>query len=379
MRRVFCYVQHLLGTGHQWRLAAIARALVARGCEVTYVSGGFPLPDLDVGSARFVQLPPARAADSSFKQLVDEHGQPVDEAWRRRRCELLLAVFAEARPDVLLIETFPFGRRLLRFELLPLLEAAHARAPRPRVVCSVRDILEYRPQRAREDEIVEFVQTRFDLVLVHSDPRFVPFDVSFPAAARIADRLRYTGYVLSRDEVAANGAGAGEVLVSAGGGVVGERLLRIAIAARELSGLARASWRLLVGHGLAQARFADLQALAPQGVVIERNRADFPARLRSCAVSISQGGYNTVLEVLDAGTPAVIVPYADDHEKEQVVRARLLAAHGLIEVVENEALTAPALAQAIDRAAHTPRRAPPPVERRGAAVAAELIVAQVPG
>lgn len=376
MTQVFCYVQHLLGTGHQWRVAAISRELEARGATVTYVSGGMPLPDLDVGRARFVQLPPARAADASFKQLLDEHDQPVDEAWRVRRRDELLAVFAEARPDVLLVETFPFGRRLLRFELLPLLEAARARRPRPRIVCSVRDILEYRPQPDREQEIVELVERYFDLVLVHSDPRFVPFELSFPGTARIAGKLCYTGYVLSRSDTGpTNGLGAGEVLVSAGGGAFGEHLLRAALAARPLSALAARTWRVLVGHGVARSRFEDLRALAADGIVIERNRADFPARLKSCAVSVSQGGYNTVLEVLDAGAPAVIVPHADDREKEQAVRARLLAARGLIYMVDSQTLTALTLAGAIDLAAATPRRGPPPIDMRGAAVSAELIAA----
>lgn len=374
---VFCYVQHLLGTGHQWRVAAISRELQARGIRVTYASGGMPLPDLDVGAARFVQLPPARAADISFKELLDEYDRPVDEAWRARRRDQLLAVFAEARPDVLLIETFPFGRRLLRFEILPLLEAAHTRRPRPRIACSVRDILEYRPQPDREQEIVELVERCFDLVLVHSDPRFVPFEVSFPGTARISAKLCYTGYVLSRSDAGPpNGLGSGEVLVSAGGGAFGEHLLRAALAARTLSGLAGRTWRVLVGYGIARSRFEDLRSLAADGIVIERNRADFPTRLKNCAVSISQGGYNTVLEVLDAGTPAVIVPYADDREKEQAVRARLLAARGLIHMVDNQTLTAPALAAAIDRAAATPRRGPPPIDMRGAAVSAELIAAR---
>ena len=79
--RIMCYVQHLVGTGHQWRVAAISQAMCQRRMEVTYVSGGFPVPDLDIGPARFVQLPSARSADMRYKTLVDEHGRPVDDAY----------------------------------------------------------------------------------------------------------------------------------------------------------------------------------------------------------------------------------------------------------------------------------------------------------
>jgi predicted glycosyltransferase len=351
-----CHVQHLMGSGHQWRTAAVSRALCARDFEVTYVSGGYALPGLDTGCAQFVQLPPARAADMRYRMLVDEHGEPVDEAWWARRRTLLLDTFEHSRPDVLLIETFPFGRRLLRFELLPLLEAARARRPRPRIVCSVRDILENHQRPGRDAEIVDLVDRYFDLVLVHSDPTLVPFEVTFPLIHRIAPKLRYTGYVMAHVcPVAAGTAGRDEVVVSAGGAAFGEHVLAAAIEARALSALNNKTWRILVGPNLPAARFNELRARADEGLVIERNRKDFVALLRNCAVSVSQGGYNTTLEVLDAGARAVIVPYADEREKEQAVRARLLREHGLVEVVEDQDLTPLSLAQAVD-AAH--RRQP---------------------
>jgi predicted glycosyltransferase len=139
--RVLFHVQHLLGSGHLRRAAAIAAALAEAGFDVELVSGGFPVRDLDCGAARLTQLPPARAADERFKTLVDEYGRPIDEAWRQARREALLARFAAVAPDVVITELFPLGRRVLRFELVPLLEAAHGRARRPLVLASVRDVL----------------------------------------------------------------------------------------------------------------------------------------------------------------------------------------------------------------------------------------------
>ena len=43
-----------------------------------------------------------------------------------------------------MIEAFPFGRRQMRFELLPLLDAIAAMTPKPLLVTSVRDILQER-------------------------------------------------------------------------------------------------------------------------------------------------------------------------------------------------------------------------------------------
>jgi hypothetical protein len=69
-----------------------------------------------------------RAADARLKELARLDGTPVDEAFRAERTRRLLDLFEAEQPDVLLTEQFPFGRTQLRFELLPLLEAAQDRA-----------------------------------------------------------------------------------------------------------------------------------------------------------------------------------------------------------------------------------------------------------
>ena len=56
-------------------------------------------------------------------------------------------------------------------------------------------------------------------------------------------------------------------------------------------------------------------------------------------VSVSQAGYNTVMETLQAGARAVLVPFAAGSEEEQTIRAQLLAERGLVHVVEESALT----------------------------------------
>ena len=201
------YVQHLLGIGHLKRAATLARAMRSAGFELTLASGGAPVAGIEVH-----QLPPASSPD--FKQLLDEHGKPVDDAWKERRTAALINAWRRSHADALIVELFPFGRRQMRFELIPLLEEAKARL----VVCSVRDILQ--PNPAREEEALERFERYFDRLLVHGDPRVVPFERSFRNTNRIAERLFYTGYVV--DELPTGGnAGSGEVLVSCGGGCYG--------------------------------------------------------------------------------------------------------------------------------------------------------------
>jgi predicted glycosyltransferase len=351
---VLFYVQHLLGIGHLRRAMLLTGAMTRAGLAVTLVTGGEPLPELTaVRARRIVQLAPIRASDASFKTLVGADGQPPDDAlWSARR-SMLLAAFAEARPDAVVIEAYPFGRRPFRGELEPLVAAARARDPRALVVCSLRDIVVAPPHARREREIVERVRADFDAVLVHADPRLIRLDASFPLASEIADRLVYTGYVAAPEIPSAGGcnAGAGEVLVSAGGGAVGGALMRAALAARRRGCLADTGWRLLAGPNLPANEFSDLMAELPDGVTVERYRDDFPQLLQRCRVSVSQAGYNTVLDVITAGVPAVLVPFAELRETEQTLRAERLAASGVVEVLPAGELAPDRLCEAIERAA----------------------------
>lgn len=351
--RVFFHVQHLLGIGHLQRAATLARALRAAGFEVTLASGGMPVQGIEV-----LQLPAASSPD--FRVLLDEHGRPVDEAWKRRRAAALLAAYRKTRPQILLIELFPFGRRQLRFELLPLLDEAR-RHKRPLVVCSVRDLLQ--PNPAKEDEALECFERYFDRLLVHADPRIVTLERSFAKAARLAGKLYYTGYVVEQGEDEGD-AGAGEVLVSAGGGAVGRRLMETAMAARALSSLGSLTWRLFT---------RELAAREEQGLVIGPPRKDFRLRLRNCALSVSQAGYNTVAETLQARARALLVPFARGGEVEQTLRARLFAERGLVHLLEESELAPASLAAAVDRAAAAPRPSAAAVDLDGARASAELV------
>lgn len=349
--RALIHVHHLLGTGHAVRAAALGRALVAAGVEVVLVAGNRLPPTLDTSGLTVVELPPAHAADASFRTLLQENGAPIDNTWRRERRHQLLALLTEVAPDIILTETFPFGRRMLAFELEPMLQAAREGPSRPLIAASVRDILVRKEDAAKERAMAETARRMFDLVLVHADPRLVRLSDSFPFEAEIADLVRYTGFVHEPSPlVPPPGDGEDEVVVSCGGGPVGAELLRAAVAARSLSKLAGgACWRLLVGRTHDAATLAALAAQAGDGVVVEPARPDFPGLLKRARLSVSQAGYNTVLDILAARVPAVLVPFAEGSETEQRQRAASLASRGVAEVVDPEALTPESLAAACDR------------------------------
>ncbi len=374
-KQVLFYVQHLLGIGHLKRAATLCRAIEAAGLDVTLVSGGQVVPGLDAGAADFVQLSPVRSPDGSFRNLVNNDDDIIDDDFRDTRRRTLLDTFEKVRPDIIMTELFPFGRRQLGFEILPLLEAARKMRPRPYIVSSVRDILVEPGRPERSAEMLDRVERFYDLVLVHGDPDFVAFHETFPPTHRIADRIRYTGYVV---EPPASGGdrdrpGSDEVIVSAGGGASSEPLFRAAIAARRLTRLKDARWRLLAGYALPEETFRSLEACAPDGVIVERARPDFTVLLSNCALSISRGGYNTVMDVLAAGVRGVIVPYAGGRETEQTLRAARLRRRGVLQVVSEAELTPERLARSVETALDRPPAHAAGLDLSGAETSAQIL------
>ncbi len=344
-------MQHLLGVGHLQRALELAKTLARRGFDVELVSGGRPQAmTIDCG-IRVHQLPPLYSPDGSFSRLLDEDGREIDDRWRERRRRQLLALFERFSPQVLVTETFPFGRRMLRFELIPLLEASRESADCRLVIASIRDILQPRTKPGREQETCELIETWYDGVLVHGDAGIAPLDISFSEAGRIRDKLHYTGYLCAPGAPAADGStGRDEVLVSAGGSATGLEILQTAIEAKPLSQLHSLHWRLLVSPAIAEADFEGLRRRAGAGISVERNRPDFSTLVKRARLSISQAGYNTMTDILDSRTACVVIPYAEADEIEQTLRAQALETRGRLVALPQERLSAAELAGAIERA-----------------------------
>jgi predicted glycosyltransferase len=369
--RVLVYVQHLLGIGHLARMQRIARSLVARGATVCLVQGGTDAGLTRVAGAEVVQLAPTRVLADNMSQLLHADGRVFTEADQANRRDHLLAELTRFRPDVLLVEAFPFGRRQMRFELIPLLTTARAIGV-PVIAASIRDILQNSWKPGRAEETVAAVETFFDLVLIHGDEASTPLGMTFPLAEAIHARLRYTGMVGPELPVAA--VEHTDAVVSAGGGSVGDKLLACAIAAAPLSSLHGGSWLVLAGQNASEEdvlRLRDMAAASSSRITVLQSVPDLPAHLKAARLSISQAGYNTVADVLAVGCASVLVPFARGGETEQTTRAEALAAARRAMVVRENDLDPQRLAAAVDQALVLP--SPGIVQLGGASRTADLL------
>lgn len=374
MKTVLFYVQHLLGIGHVFRATRVARALVKAGARVHLAWGGSVPRSVDLQGLEVTFLEPVRSDGARFERLVTLDGSDVTEAQRQRRRDTLLALLERLRPDAVITEAYPFGRRQLRFELEPLMRAARTAPWRPLTVSSIRDILqEGRKPQSLADSMAA-AEAWYDLVLVHGDPALIRIEATLPRAQQIAHKFRYTGLV-TPDAAQALGMPSmtAPVVVSAGGGAVGHALTEAALDAPRHCRRFPAGWLIIVGPERNPADTVALAARAPQGVRVVREVPDLVRVFAAATVSVSRAGYNTVGEVLRAGCPALLVPYAGDGQTEQDRRARLLQERGLVRMLGHDELSPATLGAAVDAAAtwHPP---PCDLDLDGASRSAQVLL-----
>jgi len=368
--RVLFYVQHLLGIGHIARASLVASALMEDGFDVTMVTGGLPVPGFPGPGIRHVRLAPEVTSREGFSGLQDINGAVLGPNGERRRMEQLLTVLGETRPDIVVTEAFPFGRRQMRFELLPFLEALKAMRPKPLLFASIRDILQVNKKPGRDEETVALVKEHFHRVLVHGDRNLTRIEDTFPLARQIGDKILYTGLVAPA--APAPSPEKYRVIVSAGGGAVGQKLLNAAVAARGLLA-SPGRWCVITGPNLDEASFDGLASQGGEDMDVFRFRSDFRQLLGSAELSISQAGYNTVCDVLKAGCASLLVPFAAGGETEQTARAIKLNELRLAHYIEEAAITPQAVAAGIEAALAQRSEAHPDLNMDGARETARLL------
>lgn len=357
--RVLFYCQHSLGLGHLARSLAIVEELV-RDCDVVFLNGGrFPAGRIAPEGCEVVNLPPL-GHDEGYELVSHDDRFTVAAACGARR-DLVLAALDRVAPDVIIVELYPFGRKKFEFELGPLLRANRDRgAQRARVLCSLRDILvsQRRDQQRHDDRAAALAEEFFDLVAVHSDPTFARIEESFRPARPLSVPVAYTGFVAPDAPIMGpNAERLRRVIVSVGGGSVGAPLIAAAIAAApRIAAEIGLSTLVVAGPFLPELDWKRLVAAAHGSCVLEARRHvdDLCAEVAMSAVSVSQCGYNTTMDLLRARTPAVVVPYSEGKEDEQRRRAERLADLGVLRVVAPDRLDGAALRDAVGAALASP-------------------------
>ena len=355
--RILFYFLHLLGVGHVYRAKRLIEGFSNAGMMTDVIYGGEPVPGISFEADNIHYLPPIKAADSTYASYLDENGLPLAKPFLQHRQDILMDVFDALHPDLILIEAFPFGRRMVRHELTAMLEEASKRKKKPIIASSVRDILQERKKPGRNQETQKLIDKYFDYILVHSDPEIIQLSETFPLTSKIDNKIHYTGFVLPGKNSSQAQIDTYDVIVSAGGGAFGSALMRTALeAANQRSDL---SWCFATGPNLPDAERQQLTADSGSHVTVRRSLEDLAGHMRKAKVSISQCGYNTSMDVLaahrDSNCRAIFVPFDTEGQTEQLKRSQLLEKAGYAINLPQSALTIEGILEAIDKALALPK------------------------
>jgi len=371
--KILIYCQHVLGIGHLFRTIEICRAL--KGNDVVLVTGGpavaADLPD----HVREFKLPQLKM-DSSFKGLYASRSETAIDQVKDMRRKLFYELFQKEQPDLFIIELYPFGRKAFRFELDPVLRGIREKQLSCwNVICSVRDILvEKEDQQKHELRAVKTLNRYFDAVLVHADPRIVRLDETFLRFDQIVIPVVYTGFVAPKPSAHARrkfrkklGMDGSEIYIvaSAGGGSVGYPLLESVIEAfKRLKAENPKLLHIFTGPFIGEKLSKKLRRIAGPGVRIDVFSCDFLSYLAAADLSISMGGYNTSMNILATGVPALVWPFPQN--REQRLRAQRLAESGALRVLNDSDLQPQRLVKIMHGALSQPRRGSAGVDLDGA-------------
>ena len=373
--------------GHLVRSLEFARALSDH--DVTLIAGGQEV-DVDLpGHVRLLRLP-VLSMDEKFTRLIPgTPGQSVDEI-RRERKKTIYSLMEKLQPDLFIVELYPFGRSMFGSELEPLLaEIREGRLGRVRTICSLRDILvEKKDPSAYEKRVIQKLNRHFDALLIHSDPEILRLEETFSRVADIEIPTVYTGFITQQTD-AANGKRLRRelalsstqkfIVASAGGGRSGYRLLTSVIDACELL-RDRLPVRLEVFTGpfMENEEFRNLTARTSAGFRIRRYTKRFLDYLYAADLSVSLAGYNTCMNLLVTGVPALVYPYS--RQQEQPLRANKIKTLLPMKILNTADIQPARLSDHMDQSLHRPEvKDAPSVDFDGAANAERFLTRWVDG
>ena len=325
---IIFYCQYSWGMGHLVRSLEFARALSNH--DVTLIAGGQQV-EIDIpGHVRLIRLP-VLYMDETFTNMISGDPKRSVEQIQKDRQEILFTLFDQKKPNLFIVELFPFGRSMFGFELQPLLKAIrNGQFGKIKTICSLRDILvEKKHQAAYEARVLQKLNTYFDGLLVHSDAHLLRLEETFTRAGEIQIPVIHAGFITQQTDPTRGvnlreklGVTAEEKLIvaSAGGGRAGFKLLSSVIeACRVLARSYAFKLEVFAGPFMMEEEFNKLCALSTPDLRVRRYSKRFLDYLYAADLSVSLAGYNTCMNLLVTKVPALVYPYS--RQQEQPMRA----------------------------------------------------------
>jgi predicted glycosyltransferase len=358
--RIVTYSQDGLGLGHMRRTNSIAGHFLRMrpdACVLTLSDS--PLGQFFQSGANhdYLKLPSiVKAGPGDWR--ASRLPVPFTTVYEMRK-ELICNTIMGFRPHLLLVDHMPHGAM---GELLPALRMLKESRLGVKIILGLRDILdtpEIVEHRWQAEGAYAALEAYYDRVLVYGMRDVFNMADRYHFTPTITERLRYCGYVCPPDAPQPgaaikarylNGAYADARLVvaMAGGGADAYPMMQTLLDALPLVQAHRRCRLVLVtGPFMPPELRKDLERRASgQPVRILTAVNDTGSLLAAADLVVAMAGYNTTVEILQAGKRAILIPRRGP-SAEQRMRAQLFAARGWVDMLDLDDASGSALATMI--------------------------------
>jgi len=340
--RVLLYSHDTFGLGNIRRTLLLAQEVIDQypRAAVLLITGSQVIHSFRIPKGvDYIKLPcldriDAERYESRF--LVE-----CSEAVKRTRSAIIEKTVLGFAPNLIIVDKRPAG---VDGELAETLKALRTRNFPTRLVLGMRDILD-EPPKTREtlknNRSFEVIRDYYDEVWIYGSQSIFDSVREYGFPDDIARITHYCGYLKRPTIVTNRNGGPPHVLVTTGGGGDGSRMIEAYL--EGLSNLPRnvaLKSTIVFGPQMPADTRAQITTRFDYltDVAFREFEPDLTELYGQADLVVSMAGYNTVCELLSFGRNAILVPRAEP-VKEQLIRARLLEAAGLFEMVEPHELS----------------------------------------
>lgn len=304
------YCQSFVAVAPLIRSLLLCKSLV-KDFDIDFLYGG-QQADIayDLPRFRFIQLPhiPTNRYDDFILELPSDERELKEIFSNRWKA---IEDYLQGPYDFFITELFPFAKLNFATEIIHIIQEVKKENPHCLILSSVRDVLDLFSFRFPKI-IKKLIDHYYDYVLVHSDPTIIKLNDTFPAAEKIKNKIIYTGFVPNlTTNTSTVVERRKEILIMIGGGSFGGVLLKAV--ARTAPYFPDYQFIFVLGPHSPQKFKLELEVLQKisgcSNIIISPFLKNIEQALRSCALSISLGGY-TLIDVISTRTPSIVFPMA---------------------------------------------------------------------
>ena len=380
--RVLLYSHDSVGLGHLRRNLAIANeiATVFPNSSILIVTGSpcatqFQLP----ANTDLIKIP--SISKNSKGQYFTRNFSGSLETAIEFRSKMILEAYRLFKPGLVIVDHQLLG---LKGEALGMLREAKK--------CGTITIYGSRDVKDSPDVVKRHWNTAdchwaltegYDQVCVYGMPEVFDPRVAYAPFLDTVKQLDFTGYIVPKFDKPVLKRRIGQrkkVLVTFGGGGDGAR--RAECYLRALSSTT-VTWdsHIITGPLMDAEIKREIRKLAkkiqPIGSVrVQRFNRNIPALLQQVDAVVSMAGYNSCAEILQSGTPAVLLPRSFPR-KEQLIRATRMAELGWMTVLPEAKPDPQVLLKAVERALVSSRQNRPEADLNGLGKLSQIILEQL--